>query len=343
MSRRSRKSKRRIHSLYMMLLLTAILLILSSYAWFSANREVSITGITAHVSAAEGLQISLDGVAWGSSVAVNESNLANAKAESTEYTVNNYTWPDQLEPVSTDGTFTGADINFYSGDISANGATLSGVTAATTTSNKYIAFDIYLKNASSKATDNLQLSTGSYVKINKDEGKTDTGLEYSTRTGMLLYSNTAVFTAAQKDIVTLASGTPLAAIWEPNYNKHIAEIVKNDPRIDAEDTVFNTLGLTAKSSGNDVADANRKEIKKDGDDGYLAAPVTIKTDGENGTVTNMLAVDGTTQLELKPNTIMKARMYIWLEGQDPDCQDTASTGKAFDIQFNLTKPAATAP
>ena len=338
MSRRSRKSKRRIHSLYMMLLLTAILLILSSYAWFSANREVSITGITAHVAAAEGLQISLDGVEWKSSVEVNESNLANAKAESTKYTVNNYTWPDQLEPVSTDGTFTGSDINFYSGNISADGATLSGVTAAATTSNKYIAFDIYLKNASSKATDNLQLSTGSYVKINKDEGKADTGLEYSTRTGMLLYSNTAVFTASQEDIVKLASGTPLAAIWEPNYNKHIAEIVKNDPRIDAEDTVFNTLGLTAKSSGKDVTDANRKEIKTDGDDGYLAAPVTIKTDGENGTVTNMVAVDGKTQLVLQPNTIMKARMYIWLEGQDPDCQDTASTGKAFDIQFNLTKP-----
>ena len=341
MSRRSRKSKRRIHSLYMMLLLTAILLILSSYAWFSANREVSITGITAHVAAAEGLQISLDGVEWKSSVEVNESNLANAKAESTKYTVNNYTWPDQLEPVSTDGTFTGSDINFYSGNISADGATLSGVTAAATTSNKYIAFDIYLKNASSKATDNLQLSTGSYVKINKDEGKADTGLEYSTRTGMLLYSNTAVFTASQEDIVKLASGTPLAAIWEPNYNKHIAEIVKNDLRIDAADTVFNTLGLTAKSSGNDVAEANRKELKKDGDDGYLAAPVTIKTDGENGTVTNMVAVDGKTQLVLQPNTIMKARMYIWLEGQDPDCQDTASTGKAFDIQFNLTKPPAT--
>ena len=60
MGRRSRKSKRRLNSLFMTLLLTAVLLIMSTYAWFSANRIVEITGITAKVSAAEGLQISLD-------------------------------------------------------------------------------------------------------------------------------------------------------------------------------------------------------------------------------------------------------------------------------------------
>ena len=332
----SRKTKRRIHSLYMVLILLAIFLIASSYAWFSANREVSITGITAHVAAAEGLQISLDGVAWGSSVTVNEGNLATVNAESNTYTVNNYTWPDKLEPVSTDGTFTGTDMNFYYGDISADGSTLSSVAAATPASNKYIAFDIYLKNASSQASDDLQLSTGSYVQINSEEGKADTGLEFSTRTGILLYSSTAEFTAAQSDIVGLASGTPTAAIWEPNYNLHIAEIVKNDPRIDAADTAFNTLGITAKAVGTDVAGANGTTAND-----YMVAPFTIKTDATVGTITNLLAVDGTTQLKLTGNSIMKARVYIWLEGQDPDCQDTASTGKAFDIQVNLTKPATT--
>ena len=43
MGRRSRKSKRRMNSLFLTLVLTAIMLIMSTYAWFSANRQVEIT------------------------------------------------------------------------------------------------------------------------------------------------------------------------------------------------------------------------------------------------------------------------------------------------------------
>ena len=88
MGRRSRKSKRRMNSLFMALLLTAVMLIMSTYAWFSANRVVTIDGITAKVSAAEGLQISLDGSSWSSSVTVNSTTLA-AAASFNNYTVKN--------------------------------------------------------------------------------------------------------------------------------------------------------------------------------------------------------------------------------------------------------------
>ena len=60
MSKRSRKSKRKLNSLLWMLLLTAILVVSSTYAWFSANTVVTISNIHAKVSAAEGLQVSLD-------------------------------------------------------------------------------------------------------------------------------------------------------------------------------------------------------------------------------------------------------------------------------------------
>ena len=46
-----------------------------------------------------------------------------------------------------------------------------------------------------------------------------------------------------------------------------------------------------------------------------------------------------TTLKLKGNQISKVRVYIWLEGQDPDCIDTASTGKYLDFVINLSKPA----
>ena len=72
----------------MMLLLTGMLLLSSTYAWFSANKEVALEGINAKVVAAEGLQISLDGESWSSKITINQTNLAAA-------TQNNYRWPTE--------------------------------------------------------------------------------------------------------------------------------------------------------------------------------------------------------------------------------------------------------
>ena len=100
MSRRSRKSKRRLNSLFMVLLLTGMLLLSSTYAWFSANKQVALEGINAKVVAAEGLQISLDGESWSSKITINKAALQAA-------TDNNFVWPDALVPVSTVGELSG--------------------------------------------------------------------------------------------------------------------------------------------------------------------------------------------------------------------------------------------
>ena len=367
---RSRKSKRKLNSIYMMLLLTTVLMVVSTYAWFSANREVSITGITAKVAAAEGLQISIDGQKWGSSVEVNSTTLAAATQA-----INRYTWPEELEPVSTDGTFTGGDLNFYYGDISANGETLEGVLKAADSDQKYIVFDIYLKNSSSNsAGDKLQLATGSSIAINSTEGgKDNTGLENSVRAAILLYSDSAMFTAALGNNTTeltdassnrtiagiqpvsSSNENPKAAIWEPNYNQHIDEIIQNDTRISASPQRFQTLAMNSASYGRNIKGVNGSTVGSGvsvDNDGvavaadasagpYMAIPSTLETAATvSGADIDMTDVSATpVQLMLKPNAIMKARVYIYLEGQDPDCIDTASTGRAFDIQINLAKPA----
>lgn len=370
MGRRSRKSKRKLNSLFTMLLLTAVLMIVSTYAWFSANREVSITGITAKVQAAEGLQISLDAKTWGSSIAVNQAALAalgqTVVPEGQEsHTINTYQWPDELQPVSTAGQIQGSDVVFSFGEVDATGAKLAGIgnAAAVTAEDenhkfpnaKFIAFDIYLKNSSSNNDgDKLQLSTGSKVTINTEEGgKELTGLENCVRAGLLLYSNTKTFTDSQDAIVQIAAGTPKFAIWEPNYKKHIGEVVTNDGRIGAADTEFNTLGLLAASQGKNITPINTVDtltasqynpstgaLIENTEAAYMAIPKTVTSDtGEVTTIKYLTSVDSTPeQLVLAKNSVMKARVYIWLEGQDPDCNDTASTGRAFDISINLRKP-----
>ena len=333
MSRRSRRSKRKLNSLFMATMLTGMLLLSSTYAWFSANKEVALEGINAKVVAAEGLQISLDGEAWSSKITVNKENLTSA-------TSNNFKWPDALVPVSTVGESTAGNMNMFYGDVNADGTQLDNAAQESDASTtKYIVFDLYFKNSSSKEEDVLQLNTGTLVKIASD-GKNGTGLENCVRSAVVLYENTANMTDDGDTIRKIAAGTPLVSIWEPNYNKHIAEVVKNDPdRITGSDAVFTTLGVKSVGDGT-VTEINSPTAPEHG---MLAEQKTLTTDGNVVAATSMTAVDGITELKLKQNCVMKARIYIWLEGQDPDCIDTASTGKSIDLVLGFTKPAVDVP
>ncbi|MBR3134353.1 MAG: hypothetical protein IKG56_02715 [Clostridia bacterium] len=331
MGRRSRKSKRRLNSMFLAVLLSAVMLIVTTYAWFSSNRTVSIEGITAKVAAANGLQISLDGANWGSSVTVNTTTLAAAD----DY--NDYVFPNELHPVSTTGTtLDSGDVSFFAGLVSSDGSKLTSAAQAGAADN-FIVFDVYLKNASSQTSDNLQLDTNTEVKLGATEGKEgvrDTGLENSVRTGFLLYPTTAQFTAAQSAIASLGGDSPLVGIWEPNYNKHILEVATNDPRVEESTTSdFKTLGLLNAGSGTLTG------IDGTDDTDFMAETKTIRTDAKLTAPVNLTAVDETgTQFSLPGNTISRMRVYIWLEGQDPDCIDTASTGKYLDFLINLAKP-----
>ena len=334
MSRRSRRSKRKLNSLFMATMLTGMLLLSSTYAWFSANKEVALEGINAKVVAAEGLQISLDGESWSSKITINQQNLAAA-------TGNNFRWPDALTPVSTVGESTAGNMNMFYGEVSADGTQLDNAAQESdTATTKYIVFDLYFKNSSSReAGDILQLNTGSMVEI-ADDGKDGTGLEYSIRSAVVLYSERADMTADGETIRKIGFGTPLVSIWEPNYNKHITEVVNNDSRIDSTSDDYTTLGIK-QLQGTTVTGING-----DAETEYIKEQNTVKTDGTVGAATDMTAVtdtDGTTKLTLQQNSIMKARVYIWLEGQDPDCIDTASTGKSIDLVLGFTKPAVETP
>ena len=63
MSKR-KENRKNLKSSLLVLLLIAILLIASTYAWFTANRTVSIDTLEVNVQASNGLQISTNAVDW---------------------------------------------------------------------------------------------------------------------------------------------------------------------------------------------------------------------------------------------------------------------------------------
>ena len=354
MGRRNRKSKRKVNSLLLPLLLTAIMLIMSTYAWFTANRVVTINGISAHVTVAEGLQISLDGENWSSSIDATPTTLGalgQLTGSGGTINVNNWQWPSDLVPVSTDGTLADGLPLFKYGDISTDGKVLSNINGYTPvyntgttagTGSKLIIFDAYLRNTSSTTNpDTLQLGNGTKVEIDTENGGvTGTGLENSTRVGVLLYDST-VSTSAQDqyNICNLSVGTGKFAIWEPNFTSHISDTVEMDDRLDATGDAFVTRAV-ARSTGtsiSDVIDVN----KEDTTNLKEVATTTSPTGSLNADLTLNDANTTSGTLTLTKNAVSKVKLYIWLEGQDPDCNDFASAGGQVKYTIKFTKPTAT--
>ena len=64
MENNQRNSRKRLNSLILLVAFTAVMLIVSTYAWFSTQKNVTLSGIYGKVNVAEGLQISLDAKTW---------------------------------------------------------------------------------------------------------------------------------------------------------------------------------------------------------------------------------------------------------------------------------------
>jgi len=412
--KRTKASQKKIKMLFILIILLAILSITATYAWFSTQRDVEITGMRLNVEVAESMQISLDGETWVQAIEIANmrqfygtyaGTLAGggtphqAKKHSDPGGNANYV-PTELLPVSTDGTVTNGKLQFVQGTIIGKSLTeiskcnedsilttndvaaKEGTSGANNVHHPYLVFDMYLRNVSAKAdneTDTLILNKGSHVwtadTSPTDEGPSvqNTGLEYSARVGFILYDNTykitdgddtdaggnVTKTIGQKMRELTTGSTNKVAIWEPNDHHHTQYVVNNDARITALDQVFTTCPIlntvTAGSTITDVTSTTDSTNLKVADFTTMKPTYSLtETTDDKGTpgdtsddetipagttiTQNIIYTDGTT-MGLKANTMSKVRVYIWLEGQDPDCIDLASTGGKLDIDLKFTKAA----
>lgn len=70
-----RNSRKKLNALILLVAFTAILLIVSTYAWFSTQKNVTLSGLDGVVNVAEGLQISLDALNWANSIDLSAAGI----------------------------------------------------------------------------------------------------------------------------------------------------------------------------------------------------------------------------------------------------------------------------
>lgn len=323
------KKKRKRHLMFLLLLLfgTGIMLTTSTYAWFTSNQTVAVNTITVNIAAQNGIQVSVDGTNWKSII-----QTTDIKTASTTYTGAKNQLPSSLEPVSSALTV-GADglMEMFYGQVAANATgdwylKAEKSTESNGTDGKFIAFDLFIKSDTST---NLYMTPNSKV---TPSDVNDTGIKNASRVAFVMLGNTTIDDEVA-DIQAL--GTTDAAgstvyLWEPNYDVHTPNAISH-----ARDT----YGLTI-TAGPDAARVNY--------DGILAPidPDTVKVGEANvdkhsakfkavtSTYQTKAANANNTQIFGLTAGVTKVRIYMWVEGQDVDCENSASGGNInYDLQF----------
>ena len=190
------KRNRRTRNLVMVTSLSAVVLIASTYAWFTGLQSVSVEPFTVEISSADSLELSLNGEQWSDTLTLTKDNILNTgelgadKVAQKAYKTNTNNWPinqapgtsDEdgkrfgLVPISTIGAMNTATSRMIMFEKSSMTTTPGGyrLLASTVDNDKsaseqkqkgYVAFDLFVKNYSGTQY------------LTNDEDPTDTSFE----------------------------------------------------------------------------------------------------------------------------------------------------------------------
>ena len=249
MAKRNKKQARKLRNLVMLCSLCAVVLTVSTYAWFIGMKTVKVSSFDIDIATTEGLFLSMDGENWSYKL-----DAANAPA----YVGNTNTWAKTgLIPVSTVGDmdsstsrmklYEKASLTTSPGGYRLLTSRVGNYTTtvddgALTQGDGYVAFDLFIKNLSgqeyyeTKNPDNeeaIYLTVDSAVTV-ANGGVANSGIENSVRVAFAQIGRVKADTESVSNITKItcndvAKGTDQvkvtgicreAQIWEPNDKAH---------------------------------------------------------------------------------------------------------------------------
>lgn len=340
------KFKKKTKLMLLVLTCVATLLVISTYAWFSASLNVKVKFINMKVATDNGLFISLDGVNWSDEVVVSQESIMEDI---------NDLYPNHLNQWSTAGLWTVSTngiknpnsdkFEIYYGEVikyrdkERKGqyylqTTLVPETTRSDFSN-FIAFDMFLKNVSgSPNKDNLYLTeftTFDFAENVSDETKENmTGIMNSIRLGIVKIGETTLDATPQQIQNLTCNNNCMSLIYEPFSTEHIEKSINDAQKlgITIEDgQYFPTYGIISEGTF-----LNHKSC-------YYNTNVAIDEEHFQLQQT-LLKEDLEDPIFQIPNGIVKCRVYVWLEGQDIDSLETRSEGAPIDIVIDFVKDLA---
>jgi hypothetical protein len=316
----------------------AVLLIVSSYAWFSTTLNVKIKTFNLLVTKNDGLSISHDAVTYGNYIEISRELLYDDLGRT--YPGYRTMWnANGLVPVSTNGpssrnshffdVYTTSGI-LYSDFVNKKNGVVTTKLYDQSVPKKYsyfLAFDVFFHNdTGSPVADNLYFDGGTGFVVNEELDEQMQGLVNSLRIGIVKVGSLPK-TASPREVQNIKCNNDCEAIiFEPFSTQHAPMAIENALRngievIDGEE--FPTYA--------NVKAVERKPIKD-----VISGSPTLDTD--NFKLQNTITEDDFDRpLFTVPDGYTKARIYVWIEGQDIDSLETLSSGANVDISINFVK------
>ena len=233
------RKRRRILIAFIMVLFTGIILTASTYAWFTANRTVTVSSIDVNVTTSTGLQISTDATSWKS--LITNDDIHNASWAGVTNQLPTTGLNGIMAPISTVGETDGTTgfMNMYKGTIVTNTGTGNNILTAEKSTEKngvsgdFVAFDLFFQ---SNEAHKIYLTEGSSVAATANG--TNSGIQNAARVAFVVEGNVAYGSEPATAQALKEAQTPY--IWEPNFDVHTAAGVDN---------ARNTYQLTTTAEG----------------------------------------------------------------------------------------------
>ena len=286
--KRAMSHKRRIRNLTSLCGLSAIILAVSTYAWFTGLQDVSVGTFQVEIAAADSMQLSLNGEQWSESLTFTKDDLT-----SKAYSATSFNWPSKgLVPVSSIGDMDSASSRMIMYEkasmtttpggyrlIANKVANTSGDYEGVQGQNGFLAFDLFIKNFSGTAyfTENneaneeaIYLTPDSKVSIGSS-GIASSGIQNSVRVAFAQIGRVSAFnnTASQITNITCSNAgldtndtsyvtgiCRKAQIWEPNDTKHVATAINWYTKSCKKRTAADLVDASYSGTCNTVADGN---------------------------------------------------------------------------------------
>lgn len=318
------KKKEQINYKILILVMLIIILLASTYAWFTANKSVRVNTIDVQVESTGNIEISADAINWKNYID-KEDLMDNVK---TNYTSAVNQIPSEgIYPTSTAGNTTEGKLDMFYGQAILDTQTESyNLIASKETdkhgeTGKYISFDIFLKVAQDTTIhldpESIIESTGIKDTINP------TGIENAVRIAILNQG-----TAQSSLEVQNLNQTKKVTIIEPNSDTHTESGIQNAKNI------YNITGLKEQGNpaleyyGVKAAITEGRPLNDNSSTYFTPVNPDIKLSKDFFNSTNKMELFSINM------GITKLRIYIWIEGQDVDCEDYASGANLkFGLQF----------
>ncbi len=365
MKRRTKASQKRLNNLLILLLLVAVFLIMSTYAWFTANRTVNVDDITVNVETSSGLQISADAITW--KTVLPYSDIKDAY-KTYETSVNQL--PKIMAPVSSALTNTDGKLDMFYGVVSTDLDDSSDTygdylleaikqTDKDTGRNSlgdaeagyYLAFDLFLKDT--VTVDNLYFGgtvweynvgsegeDGKHTETARGEKK---GLENAARVAMIKGSTNSNFDDSDASQALVTTGGKVV-LWEPNADTHTQKAIDNGKSLgwlDGGATIANTNSPLAYDGTNQAfsgVELSKATSSEDTNSEYFTK-IDSADSGSTGATIKQTGKADNVSIEIPEGLtagVTKFRFYLWIEGQDIDCENNASgTNLEYNFKFSL--------